>query len=299
MMRALLIMGPTASGKSALALALAQRIGGEIVNADSMQVYRDLRILTARPSAADEAAVPHRLYGHIDGAERFSVGRWLQQALAAVADIRGRGATPIIVGGTGLYFTALTRGLAEIPPIDETIAASLQARLAADGPASLHRTLAEVDAAAAARIQPGDPQRILRALAVFETTGAPLSEWQSRTSPLLKNWRGWVMETPDRAALRAAIAARFDAMLGDGALDEVRALAARALPGDLPVMRALGVHELMAHLRREMTRAEAAQAAILASGQYAKRQETWARGQFGGWPRIAPGGMDRVIADLG
>jgi len=289
MTRALLIMGPTACGKSALALELAERLGGEIVNADSMQAYAGLRVLTARPSAEDETRAPHHLYGHVDPAERHSVGRWLSEALAAIGEIFARGATPILVGGTGLYFTALTKGLAEIPPVDPEIAATLADRLQRDGAPALHSVLAARDPAAAARIQPADAQRILRALGVLESTGAPLSAWQAQTKPALAPgaWRGLVIDPgANRPALREAIEQRVEAMLVAGALEEVRALAARGLPRDLPAMNALGVPQLIDHLEGRTDVASARVALVVATGQYAKRQETWARNQFReGWER--------------
>ncbi len=298
-------MGPTASGKSALALDLAARLGGEIVNADSMQVYRDLRVVTARPSVADEARAPHHLYGHVDAAERYSVGRWLKDALAAIDDIRARGGTPILVGGTGLYFTALTRGLADIPAPDPEIEARLAARGEAEGAPALHAALAHVDPIAAGRIEPNDARRLVRALAVFESSGAPISAWQAKTAPALAPgaWRGIVVDPgADRAALRTRIAARFDAMLTEGALDEVAELMARRLPPDLPALQALGAPQLAAYLRQEISLEAARTAAVIASGQYAKRQETWARNQFGpDWLRIpAPAAdLEAVLRHFG
>lgn len=287
-MSALLIMGPTASGKSALALALAEKLDGEIVNADSMQVYAGLRVLTARPGAEDEARAPHHLYGHVEPAERYSVGRWLSEALAAIAEITARGKTPILVGGTGLYFTALTKGLAEIPSVDPEIADDLAQRLQRDGSNALHAVLAARDPAAAARIQPADAQRIFRALGVLETTGAPLSSWQADTKPALAPdaWRGLVIDPGEnRAILRAAIARRADAMLAQGALEEVRALADRKLARDLPAMNALGVPQLLDHIAGGADLAAARDALVTQTGQYAKRQETWARNQFRDWRR--------------
>src|SRR5262245_42233827 len=210
MTRALLIMGPTASGKSALALALAEHIGGEIINADSMQVYRDFRILTARPTAEEEEArVPHHLYGHVDAAELYSTGRWLTDALAAIDAIHARGNTPILVGGTGLYFKALTEGLADIPAADPEVRAALRERVEREGAPALHAELATRDPETAARLEPNDAPRILRALEVLETTGESISAFQANTKPALDDWRGLAL-TPDREALYAAINARFD-----------------------------------------------------------------------------------------
>lgn len=284
---ALLIMGPTASGKSALALALAERIGGEIVNADSMQVYRDFRILTARPSPEEEARAPHHLYGHADAAEAYSTGRWLTDALAAIAGIRARGATPILVGGTGLYFKALTEGLADIPAADPGLRAALRARAAAEGAPALHAELAGRDPQTAARLEPNDAPRILRALEVLETTGESITTLQTNTTPALASsaWRGLAL-TPDRDALYAAIGARFDAMLAAGALEEVRAFAARKLDPALPAMKAHGAPALSAHLRGETSLAEAAEIGKRDTRRYAKRQFTWIAGQMPDWPRV-------------
>lgn len=287
-MRALLIMGPTASGKSALALAVAERVGGEIVNADSMQVYRDFRILTARPSPQEEARAPHRLYGHVDAAELYSTGRWLAEALAAIAAIRGRGATPILVGGTGLYFKALTQGLADIPAADPDLRAALRERAAREGAPALHAELAARDPATAARLAPNDAPRILRALEVLETTGESIGAFQAAThAPLAREeWAGLAL-APARDALYAAIDARFDAMLAAGALDEVRAFAARRLDPALPAMKAHGAPALMAHLRGELSLAEAAEIGKRDTRRYAKRQFTWIAGQMPDWPRVS------------
>jgi tRNA dimethylallyltransferase len=285
-------MGPTASGKSALALALAERIGGEIVNADSMQVYRDLRILTARPTREEEARAPHHLYGHIDAAELYSTGRWLTDACAAIAAIQARGKAPILVGGTGLYFQALTKGLADIPAADPELRAALRQRVSREGAPALHAELARVDPATAARLEPNDAPRILRALEVYETTGESISALQAETKPALAPgaWAGLAL-TPAREALYAAINARFDAMLAAGALDEVRALAARKLDPALPAMKAHGAPALMAHLRGELTLAQAA--------EIAKRDTRWIAGQMPDWPRVAePEQSGRLSAAL-
>ena len=213
-MPTLLIMGPTASGKSALALALVERIGGEIVNADSMQVYRDFRILTARPTLDEEARAPHHLYGHVDAAELYSTGRWLTDALAAIAEIRARGKTPILVGGTGLYFKALTEGLADIPAADPELRAALRQRVDEEGAPALHAELLLRDPQTAARLEPNDAPRILRALEVLETTGESIAAFQANTKPALARdeWLGLAI-TPDREALYATINARFDVMV--------------------------------------------------------------------------------------
>jgi tRNA dimethylallyltransferase len=278
-------MGPTASGKSALALALAEHLPAEIVNADSMQVYRDLRLLTARPMPAEEAQVAHHLYGCVDAAERYSVGRWLADALAAIADIRARGKTPILVGGTGLYFSALTRGLMETPPVDPELRIALEARLGAEGAPALHAALAAIDPDSAAKLQPNDAPRILRALEVYETAGAPISVFQAGTKPALtpSEWVGLALVREPRDALYAAIDARFDAMLAGGALDEARKLAARRLDPNLPAMKAHGAPALMAHLHGEISLAAAAEIGKRDTRRYAKRQHTWIRNQMKDW----------------
>ena len=296
-MRALLIMGPTASGKSALALSLAERIGGEIVNADSMQVYRDLRVLTARPAPDEEARVPHHLYGGIDAGTQYSTGRWLTDALAAMGDIAARGQTPIVVGGTGLYFKALTHGLADIPASDPDVRDKLRARAALEGAPALHAELARLDPEAAARIEPNDAPRALRALEVWEMTGKTISALQADTKPALGSlaWVG-VKLSPDRARLYPVIDARFDAMLAQGALNEVRALAARELDPALPAMKAHGAPGLMAHLRGEITLAGAAEIAKRDTRHYAKRQFTWMANQMGDWTEITVGDVASRVA---
>ncbi|MGD9979962.1 MAG: tRNA (adenosine(37)-N6)-dimethylallyltransferase MiaA [Hyphomonadaceae bacterium] len=297
MPRALLIMGPTASGKSALALALAERIGGEIVNADSMQVYRDFRILTARPTAEEEARAPHHLYGHVDAAERYSTGRWLSDALSAIAQIQARGETPILVGGTGLYFKALTQGLAEMPSVDPDRRAELTDRAAKQGAPALHAELARLDPKTAVRLEPNDAPRIIRALEVIESTGESISVFQADTKPALDadDWRG-VALTPERAALYAAINARFEKMLEQGALEEVRAFAARAIDPTLPATKAHGAPALGAYLRGELTLAQAAETGQRDTRRYAKRQFTWIANQMPEWPRLSETSLDARAA---
>ena len=280
-------MGPTASGKSALAMALAERIGGEIVNADSMQVYRDFRVLTARPNQQEEALVPHHLYGHIDAAERYSAGRWLTEALAAIAEIRARNKTPILAGGTGLYFKALTQGLAEMPGVDPELRAALTERAAKEGAPALHAELTRLDPHTAARLDPNDAPRVIRALEVIETTGDSIASFQAKTKPALApaEWRGFAL-TPGRAALYAAINARLETMLEQGALDEVRAFAARNLDPSLPAVKAHGAPALSAYLRGELTLKEATGIGQRDTRRYAKRQFTWIANQMPDWPRV-------------
>jgi tRNA dimethylallyltransferase len=276
-MKALIVAGPTTSGKSALALAIAERCGGTIINADAMQVYRELRILTARPTPDEEARVPHALYGVRPAAEPGSVAWWRATALNEMARARDAGRLPILTGGTGLYLAALTEGLAEIPDPGPEARAEARALLRDVGPAALHARLAEVDPATAARLRSSDSQRLARAWEVWRSTGRGLADWQ-RDPGTPAPWRFAVLLLdPPRAELRAAIAARFAAMLRAGALDEVRALLALGLDTSLPVMRAHGVPELSAHLRGELTLEAAAYRAELVTGQYTKRQATWFR----------------------
>jgi tRNA dimethylallyltransferase len=282
-----LIAGPTASGKSALALRLAQATGGEIVNADSMQLYADLRVVTARPSPEEEAQAPHHLFGNVDAADGWSVGRWLRAATEVLDDIATRGRPAIVVGGTGLYFRALTHGLAEIPKVPAEVRRHAEAEYEAMGEEAFRARLADPDSAAAQRIAPGDRQRLVRAWEVYAATDTPLSDWQSAGAPALGpgTWRCVALEPP-RAALYARCDARLAAMVEAGALEEVRALAARDLDPALPIMKAVGVREFSAHLRGETTRAEALAAAQQETRRYAKRQTTWMRGQMAEWPRL-------------
>ena len=282
-----LVAGPTASGKSALALRLAEASGAEIVNADSMQIYGDLRVLTARPPAAEEARAPHHLYGVADAAEAWSVGRWLRAALEVLADARARGRPVVVVGGTGLYFRALTQGLADTPAVPEALRAEAGEVFDRVGEAAFRAELARGDPKAEAAIAPGDRQRLVRAAAVLRATGRPLSAWKAETKPPLDpaEWRAVVLEPP-REALYRRIDARVLQMLEEGALEEVRALAARDIPSDRPAMKATGVREFAAHLRGELTREEAVERVQRETRRYAKRQLTWLRNQTPEWPRV-------------
>ncbi|MBB5710393.1 tRNA (adenosine(37)-N6)-dimethylallyltransferase MiaA [Sphingomonas xinjiangensis] len=272
-----LIAGPTASGKSALALALARTHRGSVINADSMQVYADLRILTARPTAEEEASVPHRLFGHVDGADAYSAARWAAEARAAIAEAHGLGRLPILVGGTGLYVRTLLDGIAPVPEIDAALRAEVRALPVADA----HAQLQALDPQAAARLNPADTLRVARALEVVRGTGKPLAAWQAdrlggiadriRLAPLIL--------LPDRAWLGERIDRRFAIMAGTGR-DEAAALLARTdLPADAPVLRAIGVPEMRALLAGEMEAEAAVAQGALASRQYAKRQYTWFRRQ--------------------
>ncbi|MFG1375824.1 tRNA (adenosine(37)-N6)-dimethylallyltransferase MiaA [Xanthobacter autotrophicus] len=288
--QAVLIAGPTASGKSALAMALAERLTGIVLNADSMQVYGDLRVLTARPTVAEAARVPHGLYGHVDADTDYSVGRWLADATCALAAAREQGLLPIVVGGTGLYFRALTQGLAEIPPVPEAVRAQVRGMAEAlDNPA-LHAHLAALDPQIAARLQPNDRQRVQRALEVITATGRSLADWQKDAPrPVLdaSSCVRLVLEV-DRAALRQRIDTRFAAMMAEGALDEVRRLAARRLDPARTVLKTLGAPALTRHLNGEMTLDAAIAEGQSDTRRYAKRQETFFRHQMADWPRATP-----------
>jgi len=289
--KAVLIAGPTASGKSALALELAQTHDAVIVNADSMQVYRDLRIITARPTPEEEARVPHRLYGHVDAAVNFSAGAWVTDAAAILAEARAQHRLPIFVGGSGLYFKALTRGLSAVPPIAPEVRDGVRARLERDGVEALHAELMQRDPASAERLKPRDRTRIARALEVVEATGRSLTDWHREGLPPLLppgEFRALFL-APERDELYARIDARFDVMLGAGALEEVAALAARNLDPLLPAMKAHGVPALVRHLKGEITREEAAVVGRADTRHYAKRQFTWFRHQLPEFEWATPG----------
>ncbi len=287
---AVLIAGPTASGKSALALDVARRHDGVIVNADSMQVYGALSILSARPSEDEMAGIEHRLYGHVDAAQPYSVAVWLEEARAALDAIRASGRTAIFVGGTGLYFKALEEGLSPVPEIDPDIRRAWR-DVSLKAPEALHGELAARDPIAAQELEPGDTQRIVRALEVIESTGRSILEWQrqgQKQGALEGLTVGKMLIEPDRTELHARIERRVDQMIASGAVEEVEALLARDLPDELPVMRAIGVPQLAAYLRGETGLDEAVERLKAATRQYAKRQTTWFRHQTGeGWRRVS------------
>lgn len=288
--RAVLIAGPTASGKSAVAMAIAREFGGVVINADSMQVYRDLRILSARPSEEDEAAAPHRLYGFVDAAEAFSTGRWVDAAADTIRDVWADGKLPIVIGGTGLYFRALEHGLAPVPEVPPHVRQALRERAAREGGTAMHSELQRKDPAMADRLEPGDRQRVLRALEVLEATGKSLREWQdAQNGPgFLEGVRtARLLLDVERAELYRRCEARFDTMISAGALEEVRALIGRDLDSDLPVMKAVGVPQLAAYLRDEIDLDDAASASKTATRQYAKRQLTWFRSNMISWNVIS------------
>jgi tRNA dimethylallyltransferase len=294
----ILLAGPTSSGKSALALRLAQAHGGVIINADSMQVYRDLRIITARPTPAEEATVPHWLYGHVDAAENYSVGRWCVDAAAALAESAREGLRPIIVGGTGLYFKALTQGLAAVPPVPAGVRAVVRARLKDEGIAPLYEELRQRDPNTASRLMPADRSRITRALEVVLATGRSLTDWHRHgMKPAVDATRAIkIFLEVEREELYRWINTRFDAMLAGGALDEVRALAARRLDPMLPAMKAHGVPWLIRYLNGEITLDQAAEGGKRDTRRYTKRQGTWFRHQLPDWTWVAPEEVEAVIA---
>lgn len=294
---AILIHGPTASGKTALAIEVARRLGGEVINADSMQVYADLQVISARPTEEEMDGVPHHLFGYVDAATRYSTGDWLEAARAVLKTLQRKNKHAIIVGGTGLYLLALTQGLSDIPPVPEDIRAEVKAIADAEGADGLRVRLMPHDPDLAERLGSGDRQRLARAYEVWLATGRPLSDFQTeRQPPVLKEgeWAGFAL-TPPRAALYKKIDRRFDGMMMQGAMAEARALVARDLDPELPVMKAHGMPWIAAFVRGEISAEEAAENAKRDSRRYAKRQFTWIGRQFPFWPRIpSPEIADRM-----
>jgi len=284
-----LIGGPTASGKSRLALDLAIETGAVIINADSQQLYADMDVLSARPPVEDEAKAPHRLYGVADAGEAWSVGKWSRAALDEICRAHADGKNAILVGGTGLYFNALTKGLADIPPVPPFIRDMVEEEYDIGGEEDFRATLREIDPESEARIFPSDRQRLVRALSVFRTSGKSLTEFKAETRPLLRpeSWSGIVVE-PERDVLYANCDRRVDIMLETGAIEETRALMARGLDMGLPAMKAVGLREIATWLDGQMTREQAVSAMKQATRNYAKRQLTWFRNQQADWPRKRP-----------
>ena len=290
MNRAVLIAGPTASGKSALALRLAEECNGAIINADSMQVYRDFRILTARPTPGEERRVPHLLYGHIDAAEPYSAGRWIADASRALAEAERAGRLPIFVGGTGLYFKTLLQGLSSMPPVPEAVRAKVRAEAEGVSANELHARLTKCDLMTATKLRPSDRQRIIRALEIFAATGRPLAEWQaSPGKPLIAASEvSAVFLSVERDELRDRIDRRFDEMLAVGALEEVRTFAARQIDSAQPAAKAHGAPWLTRYLAGEISLEEAAEGGKADTKKYTKRQETWFRHQLPQFKWVAP-----------
>lgn len=300
--KAVLIAGPTASGKSALALELARATGGVVINTDSMQVYRDLRVLTARPTPDEEAIVPHRLYGTQDAAANCSAGMWVAEAAKVLDELRSGGRLPIFTGGSGLYFKALTRGLSAVPPIPVEVRESVRARLERGGVEALHAELARIDPASAERLKPRDRTRVARALEVIEATGRSITDWHRDGLPPLINADEVkaVFLDADRDALYARIDRRFETMVANGALEEVKALAARKLDPLLPAMKAHGVPALIRHLAGELSLDDAVAIGQADTRHYAKRQFTWFRHQLPEFVWVKPeAAMARLHQVLG
>ncbi len=299
--RAVLIAGPTASGKSALALNLAQRIGlAWLINADSMQVYRNLRVLTARPTQAEEMLVPHRLFGTVAGTDPYSAARFIDDVRQVMSDAASVGALPIVVGGTGLYFKALLEGLSPIPTVPYDLRAHWRAEAHRIGAGALHRMLRDRDPIMAARLAATDTQRITRALEVVDATGRSLSAWQSEQGqpvvPEADTIR--IVLAPERAALVQRCDARFDHMLNSGALEEVAALRDARMPPDLPIMRALGVRPLVDHIEGRIGLDEAGRLAKLETRQFAKRQMTWLNRKMIAWNWIKTHEIEDILAKI-
>lgn len=297
----ILIHGPTASGKTKLAIALAKRLDGEIINADAMQCYRDLDILTARPDAEEKAAAPHHLFGHVDAATRHNAGAWSKEAAAKITELQSSGKLPIVVGGTGLYLMALTDGLSEIPPTPEPARIEARARVAQDQ-AAAYADLVAKDPAAKDRIDPQDRQRTARALEVLIATGRPISSFHGEQAPVLPAG-AWVSValTPPRELLYGRIDQRVDAMMKQGALDEARRLWERKLDSELPAMRAHGMPGFVDHFEGRIPLADAIERCKRDTRRYAKRQMTWIAHQFTLWPRIPSQSLEvraRTIVDL-
>lgn len=292
----ILIAGPTASGKSALALALARELGGTIINADSMQVYAELSILTARPTAAEMQDIPHMLYGHISVRAAYSAGRFVEEAARAISEVQASGRRPIITGGTGLYFKALLEGLSPIPPVDSRVRAHWRREAERIGAAGLHAMLHEHDPVMAARLNASDTQRIVRALEVLQSTGRSLNEWQELPGvPVVRSEDAVLLRVSRmRDDLYRRAEARFDQMMEAGALAEANALAALELDPSLPAMRALGVAPLVAAVRGELTLADAVGQAKAQTRQYIKRQETWAARYMIAWNRVSPQQIESI-----
>ncbi|MGQ2970766.1 MAG: tRNA (adenosine(37)-N6)-dimethylallyltransferase MiaA [Allorhizobium sp.] len=288
---AILITGPTASGKSALALAFARAHDGVVINADSMQVYDTLQVITARPSVEEMGGVAHQLYGHVPASRSYSTGDWLREVGSLLADLRNEGRLPVIVGGAGLYFKALTGGLSDMPAIPDAVRATIRQRLEAEGPEVLHEELAGLDPPVAQRLNASDGQRIVRALEVFFATGRSIAEFQKQSGPMLidPDRALKLVVLPDRKLLHDRINRRFELMMEAGAIEEVEALMRLQLAPEMPVMKAIGVSQIADMMAGRISRTEAVDRASAATRQYAKRQMTWFRNQMDdSWQRIDP-----------
>ena len=281
------IAGPTASGKSTWALEIAKSVGGEIINADALQVYADLQILSARPSAADMQDIPHHMFGHVSGDVRYSTGAWLREVQPIILDCLARDVVPILTGGTGLYFKALTEGIAEIPAISSEAMSRAQHLLDSQGIGALRDKAELIDAVAAKRVLGNDPQRLLRIVSVYEDTAKALSDWQAETRPIIpKAFCCRAVLLPERAGLYDRINTRFDNMIEGGGLDEAKAVFSKAYDATLPMMKAIGLKQFFPYLRSEVSLEECVEIAKRDTRRFAKRQFTWFRGQAKDWCHI-------------
>lgn len=281
------IAGPTASGKSAWAVKIAKAVGGEIINADAMQVYADLRILSARPGAGEMAGMPHHLFGHVAGDVRYSAGQWLREVQPVILDVLARGRVPILTGGTGLYFKALIDGMAQVPEIGAEHLEAAKALLDDEGIAALRARAEQCDPIAAARVLGDDPQRLQRIVSVHMATRRALSDWQQATRPIIPaRFCVRAVLLPEREALYARINARFEAMVRGGGLDEARSVLAKGYDPSLPMMKAIGLQQLFPYFRGEMSLSESLELAKRDTRRFAKRQYTWFRGQAKNWVKI-------------
>lgn len=295
--QALIVAGPTASGKSALASAIAREFGGTVINADAMQVYAELRVLTARPTPEEEVEVPHRLYGVWPARDHGTVGKWRDAAREAIDEAHAAGRLPILCGGTGMYLKLIVEGLAPVPPIPDDVRTRARARHAELGAQAFHAELARRDPIAGAKLAPNDAQRVLRAWEVIEAHGVPLAQFQARAPLVSETWPTLLLDPP-RADLVANIETRVDRMIAQGALDEVRALLAQDLPDTLPAMRALGVPELAAHIRDEVDLPSAINALKISTRQFSKRQTTWFRNQMKSVHRIGAQFSESLLPEI-
>ena len=290
------IAGPTASGKSAWALEIAKSVGGEIINADALQVYADLQILSARPTRGEMNEVPHHLFGHIAGHVRYSTGQWLREVQPVILDCLARDVIPILTGGTGLYFKALTEGIAEVPPVSAKAMSTAQSLLDDKGIAALRDQAERVDAVASARVLGNDPQRLLRIVSVYNETGKALSEWQANTRPIIpKRFCRRAVLLPERTSLYERINTRFDAMVENGGLSEAKAVYNKGYDLSLPMMKAIGLQQFIPYLRGEVELAESIEHAKRDTRRFAKRQFTWFRGQASNWHQITNSAQKRAF----
>lgn len=297
--KAILIAGPTASGKSALALSVAERFSGEIINTDAMQLYRDIPIISAQPCAEDYACVPHHLYGFVDAEDRYSVGRWLEAAKQAGAQVQQRGRLPIFVGGTGLYFKALLEGLVDVPDIPAPVKEDIAREVNRFGLEQAHAKLAQLDSAWASQVEKGDRQRIVRGLEVVAHTGRPLSAWMDQPQQGLGNEGvAKFVLMPERESAYERSNQRFDEMLREGAIAEVRKLVSRRLAPDLPAMKALGVPQLSSWLQGAVSYEEAISQAKMMTRRYIKRQFTWIRGHMISWNMVCTQDLETLSQEI-